>query len=499
MSDVAGRITLSPDPGLVKSLGANHSLPTALADLVDNSVDAGATHVLIRFLRSGSMLEEVQVLDDGHGMNSEEINHAMTLGAQRKYGAKALGHFGLGLKAAGLGHADTLTVCSHSHGADPVGRRLQKQDLARDYSCEVLTDTAAAAAAALCQQLLGSGTGTTVGLTDLRSRYSGESELEALAWLHVTTGQVRTHLGLVFHRLIGDERLQLDIEEDLLDGERGVPMRVAPIDPFGYPSPGRPGYPRILGAVVDGRAARFACHIWPPRRTEPAFRLGTRDGRDRQGFYVYRGDRLLAAGGWLNATHAHDDRLLGRVSIEYEDVAEHVSMNPEKNNIRFDASLGRAVHTATDGEVSFAQFLIDAEEVQRAAKRRNRQRKPSVGIAKGFPPQLRRAIQGELEVDERFAPVNIRWKRLSSDELLDLDLQDSTVWLNAAYRDILAGEGRKGLNDAPVLKALVFLLTREKFMGQYLGSKDRDDIALWGSVLREAALAEERSRGYGYE
>ena len=56
--DVVRRITLAPDPGLVKSLGTNHSLATALADLVDNSVDAQASRVLIRFLRLGGELPQ---------------------------------------------------------------------------------------------------------------------------------------------------------------------------------------------------------------------------------------------------------------------------------------------------------------------------------------------------------------------------------------------------------------------------------------------------------
>ena len=46
-----GTVELPPDPRALEGLGRNHSLETALADLVDNSIDAGATHVLIRLLR----------------------------------------------------------------------------------------------------------------------------------------------------------------------------------------------------------------------------------------------------------------------------------------------------------------------------------------------------------------------------------------------------------------------------------------------------------------
>jgi len=39
-SEVIGTIRLAPDAGLVKSLGANHTFESAIADLIDNSIDA---------------------------------------------------------------------------------------------------------------------------------------------------------------------------------------------------------------------------------------------------------------------------------------------------------------------------------------------------------------------------------------------------------------------------------------------------------------------------
>jgi hypothetical protein len=488
--DVVGKIILTPDPGLVKSLGANHSLATALADLVDNSVDADASRVLIRFLRRGPTLEEIHVLDNGTGMDSVLIDRAMTLGATREYDAKALGHFGLGLKAAALGTANVLTVHSQLRGATPVGRRLDRQDMARDYSCDVLSAAASVAAEEARRELLGGSSGTTVQLSDLRTRYQGESAVEARTWLATKIHEVSAHLGLVFHRLIADERIKIELEDGWLGGARGAPTPVLQVDPFGYRTTGLAGYPRTLRTTVDRHEVPIVCHVWPPRQTDPAFRLGSRDGRSMQGFYVYRGDRLLSTGGWLDVTHTADDRLLGRVVVEYEDVADHVSMNPEKSSISFDAVLGRAMHSAMDGTLTFADYLAEVEDVQKAAKRRKRLRKPSVALDKGFAPGLRRAIRNELDFDQSFDPMSIRWKRLPQGELIDVDFRDRTVWLNSHYRDLLAGDGRRGMNDAPVLKALVYLLTRDKFMGERLGPKDKDDIALWQEVLAGAVKVE---------
>lgn len=45
--DVLERKILDPDPRLIKSLGMHHTLESAIADLVDYSIDAQASRVLI--------------------------------------------------------------------------------------------------------------------------------------------------------------------------------------------------------------------------------------------------------------------------------------------------------------------------------------------------------------------------------------------------------------------------------------------------------------------
>jgi hypothetical protein len=79
-------------------------------------------------------------------------------------------------------------------------------------------------------------------------------------------------------------------------------------------------------------------------------------------------------------------------------------------------------------------------------------------------------------------------------EFLDVDHPGKTLWLNSRYRSLFAPDGGS-LNDAPVLKALLYLLSHHVFEGQILGSRDKDEIALWKSVLGAAAATEEHMRG----
>src|SRR3954471_17014519 len=132
---ITGSIQLMPDPRSLEALGRNHTLEAALAELVDNSIDAGARHVLIRFVQSRGRLVELVVIDDGRGMSEAEIDIAMTVGGERSYRWGEIGRFGFGLKAASFSQADVLTVLSRREGLPAVGRRWQLQRAKEDFSC----------------------------------------------------------------------------------------------------------------------------------------------------------------------------------------------------------------------------------------------------------------------------------------------------------------------------------------------------------------------------
>lgn len=494
-TDVIDRIKLAPDAGLVASLGANHTLESALADLVDNSIDAEASHVLIRFVTRHSRLVQVDVVDDGRGMDDEGVTAAMTIGHRREYGDTELGHFGMGLKAASFGHADTLTVWSQKYGATPVGRRIRRADFSRDFTCEVLSPDAAESSEHLRRGLVGGQSGTLVVWDHLTSTYHGRSETEATSWLAGAENRVRTHLGVVFHRLLADERIRIDVmTADERDAGESIGIPVSPIDPFGYPRSGHPDYPKELTASVGGDSVSISCHVWPPKSDRTGFRIGQRVGEEFQGFFVYRHDRLLQIGGWSQAATRSTARQLARVVLDDPAaIGRFVTMNSEKQGLKFEPVFLEALSHArgTDG-TTFEGYLADAEGTYAEAQKRQRRRKAAIKPDKGFAPALRRIIRDEIPMIAG-ETVKVQWKRLPEGEFLDVDFHSKTVWLNSYYRSLFAPE-RGSLNDAPVVKALVYLLTRHIFDGQYLGSKDRDDIALWQSVLGAAVEAEAEMR-----
>ncbi|WP_455901546.1 ATP-binding protein [Rhodococcus gordoniae] len=493
--DVVDVIKLKPDAGFVRSLGAHHTLPSAIADLVDNSVDANSNRVVIRLLTKKDHLVQVEIVDNGRGMSETEIDKSMTLGHRREYGGSDLGHFGIGMKAASLSHSDVLTVWSLSEGSQAVGRRIRRDDFARDYSCERLTQRAASAAARRRDHIVGSKRGTSVVWTALRDGvYSGSNREEAQIWMADIERTIRQHLGVTFHRLISSGALRIEILVDELDAADGIGTPVAPVNPFGYPTSGRPGYPKTLVADVAGKKVQVTCHIWPAKRDVPGFRIFGEQGQHFQGFYIYRNDRLLQIGGWSNMASKSMKRQLARVVIDDPNaVGTFLTMNPEKSGLGFEPAFKAALAVAKSKDgTTFDRYLTDAETAYSEGSKRNRRRQPVISPDRGFAPGLRRAIKAELPL-KRGENLKILWKRLPRGEFIDVDFKEKTLWINQRYRPLFAPEGGS-MNDSPVLKSLLFLLTHQVFEGAHLGPKDKDNIALWGAILGEAVELEQAMR-----
>ena len=91
-----------------------YSFESAVADIIDNSITAEATNINIYFDFQESKLF-LAILDDGNGMNENELIEAMRPGSKNPLDERNkndLGRFGLGLKTASFSQCRKLTVIS---------------------------------------------------------------------------------------------------------------------------------------------------------------------------------------------------------------------------------------------------------------------------------------------------------------------------------------------------------------------------------------------------
>lgn len=270
--------------------GLGYSTATALADIVDNSIAAGATHVDLQFSwQAGTAV--ISALDDGCGMADAELERAMTLGDRSPLDDREshdLGRFGLGLKTASFSQCRRLTVASMKGGHLSCLRWDLDVLAARPDDGWYLLEGPAEGSEPLLERLRSAGKGTLVLWERLdRIITPGFSEQDFLDLVD----RVERHLAMVFHRYLDVPRPDLHLNIN------GRP--VAPWDPFLTDHPATMPSPIVpLGSGVEGQG-----YVLPHKdRLDPRVHelaAGPDGWTAQQGFYVYRNRRLLVAGSWL--------------------------------------------------------------------------------------------------------------------------------------------------------------------------------------------------------
>ncbi|MFE9400281.1 ATP-binding protein [Streptomyces sp. NPDC006530] len=490
-----GTKLLPPDARYMEALSSQgYGFEVAIADLVDNSIDAGAKDVVIHFLRDGDQLVSLLVVDDGHGMDDATLDVAMTVGGRRDYAPDSLGMFGTGLKSASLSHASAVTVVSTTKRTRTVGRRWLMERAVSGFQCDIVDPDYAQTLIDRYADRPIVWQGTVVrwdGVKDF-PKHGGGGQTDR--YLQRTLSKLGLHLGLHLHRFLAREDFNITIAvEDVRTGTIFLDFGVDPLDPFDYPVSGSPSYPRRFIARVDGVGdVALDAHIWTPKSNRDEYKaLGS--VIDRQGFYFYRHDRLVQAGGWNNFRQPEQHLSLARVAVDLpNDSGDAFRLTVKKSGVEASPDYTSALEAATaeDGH-TFLTYLADADSVYREARKRSgTTRKPVIPPGKGIAPSVREVIEEELPLIPFENPISVRWQLLDNEIFFEIDRENRTIAMNQRYRSAILGGRSGGLNDAPMLKALLYLLLHKVFESEYAGPREKDNLQLWQSILVAAARSE---------
>ena len=305
-------VTLPPyAPTLIESTRAmGYTLEAAIADILDNSISAGASNIDIFFFPVDA---HIAILDNGHGMDACKIDSAMRYGSKspiEKRDTNDLGRFGLGMKTASLSQCRTLTVVS-KQGECVEARRWDIDHVAKmgDWSMLILEEHELNDIPYIYN--LGELDSGTLILWQNMDRLSA-GELDSAQAMGKKMDIVRTHLSLVFHRYLNGET-----------GLRKVKMSInskaiKATDPFlsdRYTQVMDDEIIEINGALIIVRSYILP-HISKLSSSE-IVSLGGKDGlRKSQGFYVYRNKRLLVWGTWFRMMRKGELSKLARVQVD---------------------------------------------------------------------------------------------------------------------------------------------------------------------------------------
>jgi hypothetical protein len=288
-----------------------YSLETALADVVDNSITAGASTIEL-FADTSTSDIRIGIVDDGEGMTEPELLAAMRLGSRnplQERNAGDLGRFGLGLKIASFSQCRRLTVVTRRDGKTSAAiwdfDHVAKTD---EWEVQIPDDTNAIPWA----DRLGKR-GTLVVWENLDRIVEKNGAENALAHFIRCMDEAREHLELVFHRFLSGESGLRKIR--MLLNERPL----EPFDPFNI------GHPATIpGPMEKIKVGRYEVTVQTftlphHRKVTPSEweRYAGRAGYVKnQGFYLYRQKRLIIHGTWFGLARQMELTKLARVRID---------------------------------------------------------------------------------------------------------------------------------------------------------------------------------------
>jgi hypothetical protein len=327
---MAHQIDLPPNASqLIEGLrDTGYEFFAAIADIVDNSIDADASRVEIRIEMEPDGALALSIADNGCGMSGDELKLAMTYGAiaERK-NPKRLGHFGLGLKTASTAFCRRLCVITRSRSSSASKAVWDLDHVAKVNRWELLFDDVLQPhEERMLDECAGTGSGTVVvweRIDRLLGEYkSPDGKPRRKALKQLCDGLV-VHLGMVYQRFLdmADKRAR-DVSMSV-NGEA-----VAPWDPFQESNPESRMVSKNRPTPVeleDGSKHSFTCRafVLPNKHEYPNTDQGrqayaaSRIGNNTQGIYIYREDRLILAHDWLGMRSKEPHFSLLRVDFSF--------------------------------------------------------------------------------------------------------------------------------------------------------------------------------------
>lgn len=314
-----------PNTDMVESVrNFGYDLNTAISDLIDNSITAGADKISIR-LEWASGTPFVSVLDNGDGMTDDELSKNIILGSHnpnQKRKKNDLGRFGLGLKTASFSMCRQLNVFSKTNTTD-IAFRSWDLDIVRDANRWLVSKKIPPWQSQLDEKIVLRDKGTLVlwrKCDRLLEFFDSPNKLREIGV------DLITHIGTYFSRFLdGKNKIQITVND----------TKIQPWNPI--PEGARYLSQQSIKNII------IHPYILPQKsyfKDKDVFEKagGIKGWNAQQGIYIYRNNRLLINGGWLQLKKMKLDEhtKLARIIIELDssdDLNWHVDVSKSRASI----------------------------------------------------------------------------------------------------------------------------------------------------------------------
>jgi len=361
MADIQGHEIIPSARRLVTSLrDLGYDFSSAVADLVDNAIEAKATKISIDVEFDGDD-SWVRIVDNGRGMAPADLKEALRYGAERDYNSDDLGKFGLGLKTASMSQCQRLTVGSrvNSQRADIHAFSWDLDHIKKSNRWEILPIKSAELNEAI-KEPLKTGVGTVV-LWQRLDRILGFKHPygeQARKRLNSMCRELEEHLGMVFHKFLSGEvgKRKLKI---FLNGNK-----VQPWDPFARDEKHTQQLQPVMLELIEEDSVVGEILIEPyvlPHQDQfstqkaHSHTSGPKKWNRQQGFYIYRAGRMIQSGGWSGIRTLDEHHKLARISLSFlPDLDEAFKINVAKMKVQLPGVLRSEIEQAISPTIRMA-------------------------------------------------------------------------------------------------------------------------------------------------
>jgi hypothetical protein len=338
-------VTPRPEDFIKSIAEQGYRLETAIADLIDNSISAGADRVEV-LLDTEKQPFTLYIADNGSGMGERDLQGAMRLPSSSIENVRHkadLGRFGLGLKTASFSQTRCFSVISRKKKTDKFNARTWDLEFLRAKGWALKVEPAEEISSILSRyhecssSFLGAFDKSFQANTIVvwKGLHKFENYIKELDCSDVVkrelTEVTKGHLSLVFHRFMEKSANALHI--------RLNNVQLTPFNPFPVNTPGvrrlemrnrkfGEDTMKVEGFVLPTSSmedVKQGSSIWVP----PSKNL-----LDMEGIYVYRADRIILFGGWLNLAGRSQRMQLARMRVEVGNAVDHLlHLNVSKSQV----------------------------------------------------------------------------------------------------------------------------------------------------------------------
>lgn len=397
---------------------------TAAADIIDNSIQAGAKEIRIRMEFNGDH-SWFLIADNGRGMTGAELTEAMRFGSEREYGPNELGKFGLGLKTASISQCRKLTVASRyaSSESEIEIRQLNIDRIEISNRWEIISIPKNEYSDVLWNYLVDKhGTVVMWESLDRMMNYDPPDGMKARNGFVRLTRDLEQHVSMTFHRFLSGE---LGEEKKISIFINNI--QVEPWDPFARSEKSVKVEEKTIAVAGSNNVFRvhYTAYVLPPKdkfSSTAAFSKasGPKGWNLQQGFYVYRENRLIQSGGWCRMRVPDEHTKLARIALDLGTDADfNLALNIMKNSITFPPSMKQDMEPLVAKVIKLANAAYRPEKSKPPSDQElSSGHKPSTSIMSPYAGAGISGVIPESTVNEsKERKKLVKWYEIDSDTI----------------------------------------------------------------------------------